>query len=117
MIKYVFGKESEFKNHINDNNWNDEDDTYMLIAEEQRWDFATIKQLRDEYDIVFDDGVHPVLVLNKGTDHPLLAVGYEDDGTLFFHRKYGQFINCFSPYYVEALCENLVEAKKLAEYP
>lgn len=114
MIKYVFGKESEYTDHINDNDWDDNNDTYMLTAEEQEWDPATIKQLRDEYDIIFNDGVHPILVLNKSTDHPLLVVGYEDDGTLFFYRKYGEFINCFSPYWVETLYRDLVEAKKLA---
>lgn len=95
MIQYVFGQKSEYFEKYDDPSWDEEDDDFMLSAFEQTWDEATIKQLRDEYNIIFNCGVHPILVLGKGSDHPLLVVGSEDDGTILFRRRYGQFENCF----------------------
>lgn len=116
MIKYVFGQESEYYERLSDPEWDNEDDNFMISAADQTWDEATIRQLRDEYDIIFDGGCHPVLVLRKNTDHPLLVVGSEDDGTIVFRRRYGQFENCFSPYWVDSLVANLREAVKLSGF-
>ena len=106
MLEYVF---NEVEN---------DDDPIMFSAENQCWDAATLKQLKEEYDIVFmtnDDAVIPVMVLNKNTDYPLLVLGSEDDGTITFKRKYGNFVNCFSPYWVKSLIADLQEAVKLCK--
>lgn len=113
MIQCVDGIESDYMNHINDPEWDEDDDTMYIRAFDQRWDAATLKQLRDEYNIVFmtaGDAVHPIMILDKDSDHPLLVVGSEDDGTIYFHRRYGQFCNCFSPYWVDHLIADLQEA-------
>lgn len=119
MIQYVEGVKSDYMNHINDPDWDEDDDIMYISAYDQRWDSATLKQLRDEYNIVFmtaGDAVHPVMVLNKDSDCPLLVVGSEDDGTIYFHRRHGQFRNCFSPYWVEHLISDLQEAVRLSGY-
>ena len=116
MIQYVFGQKSEYFEKYDDPTWDEEDDDFMLSAFEQAWDEATIKQLRDEYNIIFNCGVHPILVLGRGSDHPLLVVGSEDDGTICFRRRYGQFENCFSPYWADHLIENLREAVEFSGF-
>lgn len=103
MIEYVFDEGL------------DADEPMIITAEDQCWDDATLKQLRDEYNIVFmtnGDAVLPVMILNKNK-HPLLVIGSEDDGRIFFKRQYGQFTNSFSPYWVEPFVSDLREAVKI----
>lgn len=103
MIEYAFTEDLE------------DDEPMVLTAEDQCWDDATLKQLRDEYDIVFmtsGDAVLPVMILNKNK-HPLLVIGSEDDGSIFFKRQCGQFTNSFSLYWVEPLVNDLREAIKI----
>lgn len=107
MLAYVFDENLE------------DDEPMMFSAEDQCWDKKTLKQLRDEYNIIFmtsGDGVMPVMILNKDSKHPLFVLGSEDDGTIFFKRKYGQFQNCFSPYWVDSLIADLQEAVKFYNY-
>ena len=94
MLQYVWKEELE------------KDEPMMFVAEEQCWDKATLKQLKEEHDIVFKtsgDAVMPIMIINKDSDNPLFVIGYEDDGTIQFERKYGQLINCFSFYWVKSL--------------
>ena len=116
MLQYVYGQESEYFRRYDDPDWDEESDDFRLSAFNQEWDEATIKQLRDEYNIVFNCGVHPILIIGKGGEHPFLVVGSEDDGTIVFRRRYGQFENCFSPYWVDHLIANLQEAVKLSGF-
>lgn len=103
MIEYVFDEGL------------DADEPMIITAEDQCWDDATLKQLRDEYNIVFmtnGDAVLPVMILNKNK-HPLLVIGSEDDGRIHFERKYGQFVHAFSSYWVESFVSDLREAAKI----
>lgn len=104
MLSYVFNENLE------------DDETMMFSAEDQRWDDDTLKQLKEEYNIVFmtsGDAVKPVMIINSNSKYPLLVIGSEDDGTLYFKRKYGQFINCFSAYWAKSLIADLEEALRI----
>ena len=104
MLRYVFNTELE------------DDEPMMFSAEDQRWDDATLKQLRDEYNIIFmtnGDGVSPVMIINGGGAYPLFVIGSEDDGTIYFERKYGQFEHCFSAYWADYLIADLKEALRV----
>lgn len=106
MLEYVFDTNLE------------DNDTMMFCAEDQCWDKATLKQLKEEYNIVFmtsGDAVKPVMIINKDSEYPLVVIGTEDDGTLYFKRRYGQFENCFSPYWIEPLIADLNEALRLCK--
>lgn len=104
MLQYVFNTDSK------------DDEPMMLCAEEQCWDDDTLKQLRDEYNIIFmtgGDGVTPVMVLNKDSDNPILVLGSEDDGTIKFKRRYGNFVNAFSSYWAKFLIADIEEALRI----
>lgn len=104
MLEYVFNTDLE------------DNEPMMFCAEEQCWDDATLKQLREEHDIIFmtsGDGVMPVMILNKDGQYPLFVLGSEDDGTIFFKREYGHFVNTFSSYWVRYLIADLEEALKV----
>lgn len=104
MLQYIFNTDLE------------DDEPMMFSAEEQCWDDATLKQLREEYNIIFmtsGDGVMPIMILNKDSKYPLLVLGSEDDGTIFFKREYGTFQNTFSPYWVKSLIADLEEALRV----
>lgn len=116
MIQHVSGQESEYFKRYDDPEWSEEDDDFRLSAFDQEWDAATRKQLRDEYNIIFNGGVHPVLVLGKDSKYPLLVIGFEDDGVICFRRRFGQFENCFSPYWVDKLVDTLKVAAEFSGY-
>lgn len=104
MLKYIFNTD------LKDN------EPMMFCAEEQCWDDATLKQLKEEHDIIFmtsGDGVIPVMILNKDSQYPMIVLGSEDDGTIFFQREYGQFVHRFSAYWVKHLIADLKEALKV----
>lgn len=112
MIEYTYGWESEYVPGDKESN---EDDNYVLSAEGQEWDAATLKQLRDEYNIVYNNGCHPILILKEDNEY-FLVIGHEDDGRIWFERKYGQFKNRFHVSWAEKLIQNLEEAVKLTGY-
>lgn len=104
MLQYVFNTDLE------------DNEPMTFCAEEQCWDDTTLKQLREEHDIIFmtsGDGVMPIMILNKDSQYPLFVLGSEDDGRIFFKREYGQFTNAFSPYWVKFLIADLEEALKV----
>ena len=104
MLKYVFNEDLE------------DDESMMFSAEDQCWDDATLKQLKEEYNIVFmtsGDAVKPVMIINGNSRYPLFVIGSEDDGTLYFKRQYGQFTNCFSAYWAKPLIADLEEALRM----
>lgn len=104
MLQYVFNEELE------------KDEPMMFVAEDQHWDKTTLKQLKEEYDVVFmtsGNGVMPIMIINKDSDNPLFVIGSEDDGTIRFDRKYGSFSNCFSFYWAKALIADLEEALRI----
>lgn len=84
------------------------DGTFLEIeAYNQEWDKETLKELREEHNIVFmsdGDSVTPILVENG-----IIHIGIEDDGTLFFMND-GISI---SGNWIDSLIAELKEAKKL----
>ena len=92
MVEYVFEDENEL----------------LISAENQCWDKNTLKQLKKEHNITFmtnGDGVTPVMVRNR-----LVILGREDDGTIYFTKRYEQFENCFSIHWVPFLISDLKKA-------
>lgn len=92
MIEFVFEDEDELR----------------IVAEDQRWDKNTLKQLKKEHDITFmtdGDGVIPVMIRNR-----LVILGSEDDGAIFFKKRYEQFENCFGIHWVPFLISDLKKA-------
>lgn len=84
------------------------DGTFLEIeAYNQEWDKETLKELKEEHNIVFmsdGDSVTPILVENR-----IIHIGIEDDGTLFFMND-GISI---SINWIDSLIAELKEAKKL----
>lgn len=104
MLQYVFNTDLE------------DDEPIMFSAYDQCWDETTLKQLKDEYNVVFmtnGDGVCPVMIVNTDSKYPLIVIGSEDDGTIHFERKYGQFRHCFSAYWTKFLIADLEEALRM----
>ena len=109
MLEYVNMKDLE------------DNEPLRFVAEEQEWDKATLKQLRDEYNVIFmtkGNGVSPVMILNMGSEenpHFLLAIGSEDDGCISFERAYGSFKHTFHTVWTKYLIADLEEALKICE--
>lgn len=104
MLQYVFNTDLG------------DDDPVMFCAEDQCWDEATLEQLKNEYNVVFmtgGDAVIPVMIVDSRGKYPLFVIGSEDDGTIHFERKYGQFRCCFSAYWAKSLIADLEEALKI----
>lgn len=96
----------------------DWDSPFVLSAENQCWDDATLKQLRDAYHIFFmssGDSVTPIMVTGK-KDNPLIVIGSEDDGTIFFHREDGCYQNLMSAYWIPHLIADLEAAKTYCDH-
>lgn len=97
------------------------DELLRFVAEDQCWDKATLKQLREEHNVIFrtkGSGVSPIMIINRGSEespHFLLAIGSEDDGCISFERAYGQFKNTFHTYWVKYLIADIEEALKVCE--
>ena len=114
MIQYV-------DDYINDD-WeegvptpDDWGEGYLKItAEDQSWNKETLKQLREEYDVIFmsaGKGVIPIKIFKYG-EHYGVALGSEDDGTMRFERYFGDFKDGFSDYWIDFLIADLQEAKR-----
>ena len=90
------------------------DEPEIFTAEDQCWDEETLRQLREEYNIVFmtnGDGVTPIMV----SDRWGIVLGHEDDGTIQFRYQVGQPEMCFGKIWVEDLIADLREACRLIE--
>jgi len=87
-------------------------DPWRLTAEDQCWDAETLRQLKEEYNVVFctdGDGVTPIMVSKEWG----IVLGCEDDGTIYFNQKYGQPDMCFSLVWVKHFMADLKEAYKM----
>ena len=97
------------------------DEPLRFVAEEQCWDKATLKQLREEHNVIFmtkGNGVSPIMIINRGNEdspHFLLAIGSEDDGCISFERSYGQFKHTFHTLWAKYLIADIEEALKVCE--
>lgn len=86
----------------------------MISAEDQCWDKQTLKQLRDEHDIIFmssGDGITPVKVIKYG-EHYGVVLGSEDDGTMIFEKYFDNYKHMFSEHWIDTLIADLQEAKR-----
>lgn len=104
MLQYVeFSEEKDYSN-----------DPWIFSAYDQRWDKETLRQLKEEYGVVFmtkGDGVIPVMVSDKWG----IVFGSEDDGTIQFARQFGQPVMHFDKYWAEYLIADLKEACNIAK--
>ena len=97
------------------------DEPLRFVAEDQCWDKATLKELRDKYNVIFmtkGNGVSPIMIINRGSEenpHFLLAIGSEDDGCISFERHFGQFKHTFHTMWAKYLIADLEEALKICE--
>lgn len=95
MINYVF----------------DDEDYLRIFAEDQMWDKATLKQLKEEYNIFFmngGDGVRPVMIKDN-----MVIIGLEDDGQIAFRKSKNycrDFLDGFSIYWLKFLIADLQAA-------
>lgn len=87
----------------------EDEENLDIFAEEQCQDEETLEQLKNEYSIYFmtdgGDAAMPVLVRDGS-----VIIGGEDDGHIFFHKQYGQFIVCAGKSFVPALIKDLESA-------
>ena len=93
-----------------------QDGILCYFAEDQYWDKATLKQLRDDHNIVFmtaGDGSTPIMIIPRKNSNPLIALGGEDDGQIFFHTYFGRFENSMDCYWIDSLIADLQEAKRI----
>ena len=97
-------------------NYKDFGRNFYIWAEDQRWDEETCKELKEKYNIIFNGGVRPIMIVRRdgeGLD-PLLIVGSEDDGTICFTRKYSTFDNAFDVGFTKSFIRNLKDAAEFA---
>ena len=109
MIKYVFD-DTERNTLLDDFG----EGTLLISAEDQCWDDETLKQLRNEHDIIFKSagyGVTPVKVIKYG-EHYGVALGSEDDGTIIFEKYCDNYKHMFSEYWIDTLIADLQETKR-----
>lgn len=95
------------------------DDKWYFSAYDQHWDNATLKELWEKHQIIFmpggKDAVHPVMIIEREGENSLIAIGVEDDGTLYFDRQNGTFKHTFDVYWIDSLVKTLLEAKSRIE--
>lgn len=95
------------------------DDKWYFSAYDQRWDDATLKELWEKHNIIFmpdrKDAVHAVMIIEREGENPLIAIGVEDDGTLYFDRSNGTFKPAFDAYWIDSLVRTLLKAKSSIE--
>lgn len=90
-------------------------ETFWIRAEEQNWDNATLKELKDKYNIFFNgNGIRPVMLIPcDNQEGCCVVIGHEDDGVIGFRRDiFGNFLDAMSPYWIDDLIENLTDAKE-----
>lgn len=107
--------------YTNFNDFESPDEPLRFVAEEQCWDKATLKELKDKYNVIFmtnGNGVSPIMIINRGSEenpHFLLAIGGEDDGCISFERAYGSIKNTFSTFWGKCLIADIEAALKICE--
>jgi hypothetical protein len=91
-------------------------ETLGISAEDQWWNAEALKELRDEYNIIFMSSgaaCNPILVIPRENESPLVAIGVEDDGTVYFKRDdYGNYANSFDSGWIDSLIADLQAAKE-----
>lgn len=98
-------------------------DVLMISAEDQAWDEDTLKELREKHNIIFmtsGDGVRAYKILERDETifgqritSPLVVVGHEDDGTIYFKKGYKQFQDQFDSAWIDSIIADLKEVNKI----
>lgn len=87
-----------------------------ISAEDQWWNSEALAELQDEHNIIFKSsgrGCKPILVIPRENGSPLVAIGTEDDGTVYFKRGYyGNYANSFDSGWIDSLIADLQAAKE-----
>lgn len=97
--------EERAKNFKNIAVYADEHEMY-ISADNQEWSAAATQEL-NELDIFFNNnGVTPVRLIKRHNSNPLIQLGTEDDGTIYFHDT----DPCFDIYWARHLVFDLEEA-------
>lgn len=89
----------------------------IISAENQTWDKQTLQQLKDDYNIIFmtnGNGVSPVKIVRMDNGYGV-AIGSEDDGTIFFNKSFGNYENSFHSLWIDSLIADLQAAKSYIE--
>ena len=99
------------------NYYNNDKCCETVAAENDVWDKATLKELREKYNIIFlskGNGMHPIKILYREEcpDEPLIVIGYEHCGMICFDKYMGNYQNTFSSYWLEYLIADLKAAEK-----
>lgn len=91
------------------------EEVHCFSVDDQWWNKEAIQELRDEYNIIFMSsgrGCIPVKIIPRDGEPPLVALGVEDDGTLYFRRNgFGGYENSFDSSWIDSLIADLQEAK------
>ena len=89
---------------------------FYIWAKDQTWDEETCKELKEKYNIIFNHGIRPIMVVRRDDEglDPLLIVGSEDDGTICFMRRTATFNNAFDVGWTKSFIENLKDAAEFA---
>lgn len=92
-------------------------DELLIYAEDQCWDDDTLKELRDKHNVFFmttDDAVCPVMVVERKEHSPLIVIGSEDDGTIWFKKSHGSYEFAFDAYWTDSFIADLLCAQRFA---
>ena len=90
--------------------------TVSFFAEDQICDKKALQELKDYHNIVFmtsGDGCKPIMIIPRKNNNPLIVIGGEDDGQIFFHTYFGQFENTMDCYWIDSLIADLQEVKRI----
>lgn len=80
-----------------------------LFAENQSWDQETVKQLKNEYNIIYDGtGCYGFEVIPRQQSNPLIRIYSEDDGCLYETDIEFDF------YWIKSFIKNLLDAENYA---
>ena len=92
------------------------DENVIFRAEDQEWDNATIKELKEKYHVIYTGGIQAIMLVKSTYDgRILLAQGFEDDGCIQFPRSYNQFEHMYHPYWLDSNTKLLQKTKEFVE--
>lgn len=91
-----------------------EDETMLhILAEDQEWGHPKVKKQLLELGIIFHHGgVTPIRIIPRENCNPLLQLGGEDDGHIWF-KKDANDDNVFDVYWATTLIKDLRMALKI----
>lgn len=88
------------------------------VVQDQTYDDKTLKELEQKHNIFFLNGANgctPIKVVPRKGRNPLIVLGYEDDGCIWFEKQFGHYRNAFDSSLIDGLITDLTAAKKFVE--